>query len=75
MVDGESGRAAAKEAWGDRQGQTLVVEDTLTALGEMGAQVFITCIEQKDVLATWPEAGAHRAMFHVEHGAIRREET
>jgi DNA replication and repair protein RecF len=44
-------------------------------LEEMGAQVFITCIEQKDVAAIWPQAGGHRAMFHVEHGTIRREET
>jgi DNA replication and repair protein RecF len=44
-------------------------------LTEMEAQVFVTCIEKKDVLTIWPASrpGLDSAMFHVEHGGISRE--
>jgi DNA replication and repair protein RecF len=43
-------------------------------LGEMDAQVFVTCIERKDVEAVWPEGDSDdHGMFHVEHGKIAKE--
>ena len=37
----------------------------------MKAQVFITCVQQKDVRDAWPaDDQQDLAMFHVEHGAI-----
>ncbi len=45
-----------------------------TILDEMGAQVFITCIEREDVSAIWTgDNSAEQAVFHVEHGDIARE--
>lgn len=70
----------------DAAGCTYLVDD-LTAeldvahcrqvadvLDDMGAQVLVTCIERNDVKAIWPqEETDERAVFHVEHGNIRRE--
>jgi DNA replication and repair protein RecF len=40
-------------------------------LAAMKAQVFITCVQQKDVRDAWPaDDQQDLAMFHVEHGAI-----
>lgn len=41
-------------------------------LSSLGAQVFITCVEPRDVRAVWPEADK-LAVFHVEHGRIEPE--
>ena len=42
-------------------------------LADMEAQVFITCVHQKDVLSVWPdERKDDFAMFHVEHGTVSR---
>lgn len=43
-------------------------------LASMDAQVFITCIDQEEVQAVWPEARA-LAMFHVEHGSVQATAT
>jgi len=51
----------------DQQHSQLVCE----LLASMEAQVFITCVQQQDIEAVWPEA-KELAMFHVEHGAVRR---
>jgi len=40
-------------------------------LASMGAQVFITCVDQSDIVSVWPEETSDMAMFHVEHGAVR----
>ena len=40
-------------------------------LASMKAQVFITCVEQSDILSVWPEGASDIGMFHVEHGAVR----
>jgi DNA replication and repair protein RecF len=40
-------------------------------LASMGAQVFITCVDQSDIILVWPEGASDMAMFHVEHGAVR----
>jgi DNA replication and repair protein RecF len=51
----------------DRQHCGLVCE----LLASMKAQVFITCVQQKDIQAVWPEDDQKDlAMFHVEHGAV-----
>ena len=40
-------------------------------LEELGAQVFITCIEKQEVMEIWPGQDVRdRTMFHVEHGNI-----
>lgn len=42
-------------------------------LASMEAQVFITCIQRRDIDALWPEAGRDQmAMFHVEQGLVQR---
>jgi DNA replication and repair protein RecF len=38
-------------------------------LGEMDAQVFITCVDKRDVLSVWPEE-RRLSVFHVEHGKV-----
>ncbi len=38
-------------------------------MDRLGSQVFITCVERKDLEAVWPGDSAP-AMFHVEHGAV-----
>jgi len=40
-------------------------------LASMEAQVFITCIEHQDIRSVWPETDEF-ALFHVEHGDVRR---
>ena len=40
------------------------------ALAAMDAQVFITCIDQNEVRAAWPDANP-LTVFHVEHGSVR----
>ena len=43
-------------------------------LNGLNTQVFITCVEKKDIAEAWPAATAgDSAMFHVEHGEISRE--
>ena len=39
------------------------------ALAAMESQVFITCVEEQEIRAVWPE-DKHLAMFHVEHGRV-----
>ena len=51
----------------DRQHAGLVCQ----LLADMNAQVFITCVHQKDILSVWPEGEKDEfAMFHVEHGTV-----
>jgi DNA replication and repair protein RecF len=38
-------------------------------LASMDAQVFITSIDQAEILSVWPE-GKELAMFHVEQGSV-----
>ena len=49
---------------------TLVCE----LLSEMQAQVFVTSIERDDICSVWPEKD-NLQVFHVEHGAVRRDES
>lgn len=44
-------------------------------LDRLGAQVFITCVDEQDIRRVWPESGASPAMFHVEHGAVTAANT
>jgi recombinational DNA repair ATPase RecF len=37
----------------------------------MDAQVFVTCIDQREIRSVWPES-EELAMFHVEQGVVRR---
>jgi len=39
-------------------------------LASMKAQVFITCVDQADIVSVWPEETSDMAMFHVEHGTV-----
>jgi DNA replication and repair protein RecF len=40
-------------------------------LDKMNTQVFITCVQKRDVGDVWPEHDRQTlAMFHVEHGAV-----
>lgn len=42
-------------------------------LDQIGAQVFVTAIEQESLLDAWVEQNKeHKAMFHVEHGHIEQ---
>ena len=51
----------------DREHSALVCQ----MLASMQAQVFITCVQRKDIGDVWPESDQQDlAMFHVEHGAI-----
>ena len=44
-------------------------------LGEMQVQQFVTCIQHKDVESIWQNVDTSAtAMFHVEHGTVRRRE-
>ncbi len=44
-------------------------------LDGMEAQVFITCVQKREIAAAWPEASRDSlAMFHVEHGEVVRED-
>jgi DNA replication and repair protein RecF len=40
-------------------------------LDSMQAQVFITCVDQRDITEVWPK-GSNLALFHVEHGTLER---
>ena len=67
-------------------GSTYLVDDLPAELDEahcrlvcqcldrLGAQVFITCVEARDVVDLWPSSGTQRRMFHVEHGAVQPAE-
>jgi DNA replication and repair protein RecF len=40
-------------------------------LAEMEAQIFLTCVQRKDILVVWPRSGNQNlSMFHVEHGSV-----
>jgi len=39
-------------------------------LAELGAQVFITCVERDAVADVWPQGAPAPAMFHVERGRV-----
>jgi len=39
-------------------------------LASMGAQVFITCVHQAEIMTIWPQQRSPMAMFHVEQGVI-----
>lgn len=46
-----------------------------SALNEMQAQVFVTCVDRKEITTAWPgSVAADSAMFHVEHGQVTRED-
>jgi len=38
-------------------------------LNNLGAQVFITCVDQEEIRSVWPKNG-NFGMFHVEHGEV-----
>lgn len=40
-------------------------------LESMQAQVFITCVDRRDITEVWPQ-GAELALFHVEHGTLQQ---
>ena len=40
-------------------------------LGELKAQVFLTCVKRDDILKHWPRP-PQPAMFHVKHGTVER---
>ena len=40
-------------------------------LAAMKAQVFITCVDQADIAAVWPQDISGISMFHVEHGTVK----
>ena len=51
----------------DREHSALVCQ----MLASMQAQVFITCVQRRDIGDVWPEDDQQDlAMFHVEHGAV-----
>ena len=53
----------------DRHHCRLVAE----VLDELKAQVFITCVDKREIAEAWPGATAGEgAMFHVEHGSVSR---
>ena len=52
----------------DAQHGRLVCE----LLSSLGAQVFITSVDQADIRAVWP-APEELTVFHVEHGDIKAE--
>jgi DNA replication and repair protein RecF len=41
-------------------------------LDQLGAQVFITCVDQRDIVGLWPEPVAELRMFHVEQGRVEQ---
>lgn len=41
-------------------------------LAQLGAQVFITCVDPEEIQSVWPEGGT-LGMFHVEHGGVTAE--
>ena len=40
-------------------------------LAQLRSQVFITCVNEADIVGVWPVAGADFAVFHVEQGTVR----
>jgi DNA replication and repair protein RecF len=44
-------------------------------LAAMRAQVFITCVDQADIAAVWPQDKDGMAMFHVEQGTVKPAST
>lgn len=50
----------------DRQHSRHVCE----VLADMGAQVFITCVERDAIVDVWPSEAPRPAMFHVEQGTV-----
>jgi DNA replication and repair protein RecF len=40
-------------------------------LARMDAQVFISCVDKRDITALWPMDTKPMAMFHVEHGVVQ----
>ena len=40
-------------------------------LAQMDAQVFISCVDKRDISALWPVDVRPMAMFHVEHGSVQ----
>lgn len=51
----------------DQEHSRLVCE----SLASMGVQVFITCIDQADIAAVWPQDKPGMALFHVEQGDVK----
>ncbi|MDH3991901.1 MAG: DNA replication/repair protein RecF [Gammaproteobacteria bacterium] len=51
----------------DREHSELVC----SLLDSMQAQVFITCVDRRDITGVWPK-GSNLALFHVEHGTLER---
>jgi DNA replication and repair protein RecF len=51
----------------DREHSRLVCE----LLASMDTQVFLTCVQRKDIADVWPESD-RLMMFHVEHGTVTR---
>ena len=43
-------------------------------LDQLGAQVFITCVDEREIADVWPSSGPQPRMFHVEHGAVQPAE-
>ncbi len=42
-------------------------------LTDLGAQVFITCVEKEDILSVWPGDGLDLGVFHVKQGCVELE--
>jgi DNA replication and repair protein RecF len=40
-------------------------------LDQLGAQVFITCVDEREIVDVWPSPGTQPRMFHVEHGVVQ----
>lgn len=40
-------------------------------LAHMNAQIFITCVDERDISGVWPDDADPMAVFHVEHGAVQ----
>ena len=51
----------------DREHSELVC----SLLDSMQAQVFITCVDRRDITEVWPK-GSNLALFHVEHGTLEQ---
>ncbi len=69
----ESGHAAAASTWLTTCRQSWMNTHSRLVcefLAEIGAQVFITCVDQRDIVDVWPP-DVDLAMFHVEQGVVR----
>lgn len=50
-------------------------EGVCALLDAMDSQVFITCVQKREIAAAWPGSSRDQlAMFHVEHGQVVRED-